>query len=177
MVFYKCDKCYKEYTKKHNYESHLKRKNPCIQEEEINIIKNLEKEINIIKDNNITLKQEIKVLEEEKNIILKQKQKLLKNVQGYIYIIRERDFVQLNEEIYKIGRISTYKKLEKYKIGTEIIGCFKVNDSVECENKIIKCFSNHTNITKMKEYGKEYFQGNKNELLYEMLQIVKNDNN
>ena len=28
----------------------------------------------------------------------------------------------------------------------------------------------------MKEYGKEYFQGNKNELLNEMLQIVKNYN-
>ena len=28
----------------------------------------------------------------------------------------------------------------------------------------------------MNEYGKEYFQGNKNELLIEMLQIVKNYN-
>jgi hypothetical protein len=36
---------------------------------------------------------------------------------------------------------------------------------------------NHTNITKMAEYGKEYFQGNKNELLGEILQIVKNYNN
>ena len=60
---------------------------------------------------------------------------------------------------------------------------------------IIKCFSNHANITKMTragdassglassraarmtEYGKEYFQGNKNELLSEILQIVKNYNN
>lgn len=42
---------------------------------------------------------------------------------------------------------------------------------------IIKCFSNHTNITKMAEYGKEYFQGNKNELLSEILEIVKNYNN
>jgi hypothetical protein len=29
----------------------------------------------------------------------------------------------------------------------------------------------------MAEYGKEYFQGNKNELLGEILQIVKNYNN
>jgi hypothetical protein len=35
---------------------------------------------------------------------------------------------------------------------------------------IIKCFSNHTNIKKMNEYGKEYFQGNKNELLKEIVQ-------
>ena len=30
---------------------------------------------------------------------------------------------------------------------------------------------------RMTEYGKEYFQGNKNELLSEILQIVKNYNN
>ena len=43
--------------------------------------------------------------------------------------------------------------------------------------EVIKCFSNHTNITKMDEYGKECFQGDKNELLNEILQIVKNYNN
>jgi hypothetical protein len=42
---------------------------------------------------------------------------------------------------------------------------------------MIKCFSNHTNIIKMTEYGKEYFQGNRNELLNEILQIVKHYNN
>jgi hypothetical protein len=31
-------------------------------------------------------------------------------------------------------------------------------------------------MTKMNEYGKEYFQGDKNELLNEMLQIVKHYN-
>ena len=41
---------------------------------------------------------------------------------------------------------------------------------------IIKCFSNHNNIKKMNEYGKEYFQGDRNELLKEILQIVKNYN-
>jgi hypothetical protein len=240
MVFYKCNKCFKEFTKKHNYESHLKRKNPCntiidkdfiitqlqnenielkneikIAEELKNEIKFIEKETNIIKDNNITLKKEIKVLEEDKNIIkgenialkqeIKQKQQLLNNkdieinklyknrllkdkdgdikiktVQGYVYIIRECDFVRLNEDIYKIGRTAKYNpedRFEKYRKGTEIIGFFKVNDSIECENKIIKCFSNHTNIKKMTEYGKEYFQGNKNELLGEIFQIVKNYNN
>jgi hypothetical protein len=240
MVFYKCDKCFKEYTKKHNYESHLKRKNPCniiidkdfiitqlqnenielkneikIAEELKNEMKFIEKETNNIKDNNIILKKEIKNLEEVKNIIkgenitlkneIKQKQLLLnskdieinklyknrllkdkegdikiKTVQGYVYIIRECDFVRLNEDIYKIGRTAKYNpedRFEKYRKGTEIIGFFKVNDSIECENKIIKCFSNHTNITKMTEYGKEYFQGNKNELLGEIFQIVKNYNN
>jgi hypothetical protein len=101
-------------------------------------------------------------------------------VHGYVYIIRECDFVRLNEDIYTIGRtakINPEDRFKKYRKGTEIIGFFYVNDSIECKNKIIKCFSNHTNITKMTEYGKEYFRGNKNELLGEILQIVKNYNN
>lgn len=100
-------------------------------------------------------------------------------VRGYVYIVRECDFVRLNEDIYKIGRTSKINpedRFQKYRKGTEIICCFYVNDSIECKNKIIKCFSNHANITKMTEYGKEYFQGDKNELLNEMLQIVKHYN-
>jgi hypothetical protein len=103
----------------------------------------------------------------------------MKMTEGYVYIIRECDFVRLNENIYKIGRTSKINpedRFQKYRKGTEIIGFFKVNDSVECENKIIKSFSNHNNIKKMSEYGKEYFQGNKNELLNEILQIVTNYN-
>lgn len=101
-------------------------------------------------------------------------------VRGYVYIVRECDFVRLNEDIYKIGRTSKINpedRFQKYRKGTEIICCFYVNDSIECKNKIIKCFSNHANITKKAEYGKEYFQGNKNELLSEILEIVKNYNN
>jgi hypothetical protein len=60
------------------------------------------------------------------------------SVQGYVYIIRECDFVRLNEDIYKIGRTAKTNpedRFQKYRKGTEIIGFFKVNDSIECENK------------------------------------------
>ena len=32
MVLYKCDKCLKEFNKKHNYEVHINRKFSCIKE-------------------------------------------------------------------------------------------------------------------------------------------------
>jgi hypothetical protein len=100
-------------------------------------------------------------------------------IQEYVYIIRECDFVRLNENIYKIGRTTKTNpedRFQKYRKGTEIVAFFKVNNSIECENKMIKCFSNHTNIKKRDEYGKEYFEGNRNELLNEILQIVTNYN-
>ena len=122
-------------------------------------IKDLYKNMNIKKNNNNDIK--------------------IKLVQEYVYIIRECDFVRLNEDIYKIGRTSKTNpedRFQKYRKGTEIVAFFKVNNSIECENKMIKCFSNHTNIKKMDEYGKEYFQGNRNELLSEILKIVINYN-
>jgi hypothetical protein len=123
---------------------------------------------------------EIKKLYQNKNIKNKDDGDIkIKMVQGYVYIIRECDFVRLNEDIYKIGRtaqINPEDRFQKYRKGTEIVGFFGVKDSIECENKIIKCFSNHINIKKMNEYGKEYFQGDKNVLLNEILQIVKHYN-
>ena len=154
MVFYKCDKCSKEFNHKYNYLSHKNRKNPCIQsnlEDNNNIDKDLL--IKTLSDENITLKNENKVLEEEKNIFkgenitlkneIKEKQQILNNkdieinklyknrllkdkdgdikiktVQGYIYIIRECDFVRLNEDIYKIGRTAKNNpedRFEKYR--------------------------------------------------------------
>jgi uncharacterized C2H2 Zn-finger protein len=172
-------------------------------------IKKLEnKIINITEENDIlkiTEKNDILKITEEKDVLKRENIKLnellnykdadikkindnnkdnnndikIKLVQEYVYIIRECDFVRLNEDIYKIGRTSKTNpedRFQKYRKGTEIVAFFKVNNSIECENKMIKCFSNHINIKKMDEYGKEYFQGNRNELLSEILKIVINYN-
>jgi hypothetical protein len=149
--------------------------------------KELKTENNIFKGENNTLKEllnnkDIQIKDLYKNIYNKTKDNdiKIKIIQEYIYILRECDFVRLNEDIYKIGRTSKTNpedRFQKYRKGTEIIGFFKVNNSIECEKKIINCFSDHDNIKKMSEYGKEYFQGNRNELLKEILEIVKNYNN
>jgi hypothetical protein len=94
-------------------------------------------------------------------------------------MIRECDFIRLEEDVYKIRHTSKTNpedRFQKYRKGTEIIAFFKVNNSIECESKIIKHLSNHTNIKKMSEYGKEYFQGNKFELLTYLLEFVKQYN-
>jgi hypothetical protein len=202
MVLYTCKKCNKEFNNKHNFVYHINRKFPCIYDE-VNDIKN-DKKTDIKTDNNKIIELELKNKElEEKNIILhtqnndkdillekkdleiknlykniysKNSDIQIKKIQEYIYIVRECDFVRLNEDIYKIGRTAKANpedRFQKYRKGTEIVGFFGVKDSIECENKIIKHFSNHDKIKKMTEYGKEYFQGNKFELLNEILQFVK----
>ena len=206
MVLYICNKCNKNFSRKQSYEIHINRKIPCIPENNINKIIILEEKIKKLEnENKNNFEEKIKLLEEKnlilhtqncdkdkclekkdleiknlyKNIYSKNSDIQIKKIQEYVYIIRECDFVRLNENIYKIGRTAKANpedRFQKYRKGTEIVGFFGVKDSIECENKMIKCFSNHTNIKKMSEYGKEYFQGNKNELLNEILQIVTNYN-
>lgn len=157
-------------------------------------IKEFKKDKDTLKEENFTMKVQIKEKQDllnykdieikdlYKNMNIKKNNNndiKIKLVQEYVYIIRECDFVRLNEDIYKIGRTSKTNpedRFQKYRKGTEIVAFFKVNNSIECENKMIKCFSNHINIKKMDEYGKEYFQGNRNELLSEILKIVINYN-
>jgi hypothetical protein len=211
MVLYICNKCNKHFSRKQSYNIHVNRINPCILDENINKIKELEynnqleKTVEELKNTINNFEEKIKLLEEKniilhtqnndkdkclkkkdleiknlyKNIYTKNTDIQIKKIQEYVYIIRECDFVRLNENIYKIGRTSKANpedRFQKYRKGTEIVGFFGVKDSIECEKKIINCFSNHNNIKKMSEYGKEYFEGNKKELLNEMLQIVDNYN-
>ena len=209
MVLYICNKCNKNFSRKQSYEIHINRKIPCIPENNINKIiileenikklenqntinkNNFEEKIKLLEDKNLILhtqnsdkdksleKKDLEIKNLYKNIYSKNSDIQIKKIQEYVYIIRECDFVRLNENIYKIGRTAKANpedRFQKYRKGTEIVGFFGVKDSIECENKMIKCFSNHTNIKKMNEYGKEYFQGNKNELLNEILKIVTNYN-
>jgi hypothetical protein len=205
MVLYICNKCNKNFNKKQCYDVHTNRKFPCTYEDitnqkidDTNISieleqknKELEEKIKLLEEKNLILhtqnsdkdkcleKKDLEIKNLYKNIYSKNSDIQIKKIQEYVYIIRECDFVRLNENIYKIGRTAKANpedRFQKYRKGTEIVGFFGVKDSIECENKIIKYFSNHTNIKKMNEYGKEYFQGNKNELLKEIVQIVENYN-
>ena len=163
MVLYICNKCNKNFTRKQCYDVHINRKIPCIPENNINKIINLEDNTKYLEENikklekinkqyeeknkqyeekNKQYEEKIKELENDKDILkeenftmkvqIKEKQDLLNNkdieikdlyknmnvkknnnddikiklVQEYVYIIRECDFVRLNEDIYKIGRTS-----------------------------------------------------------------------
>jgi DNA-binding transcriptional MerR regulator len=78
MVLYICNKCNKNFTRKQAYDIHINRKNPCILDENINKIKELEKTKQLEEKNkqleeknrqlevdNIQLKDRIKELESE----------------------------------------------------------------------------------------------------------------
>jgi DNA-directed RNA polymerase subunit RPC12/RpoP len=87
--------------------------------------KELNTENNIFKGENNTLKEllnnkDIEIKDLYKNIYNKTKDNdiKIKKIQEYVYIIRECDFVRLNENIYKIGRTSKVNpddRFQKYR--------------------------------------------------------------
>jgi hypothetical protein len=81
-------------------------------------------------------------------------------IPGHIYIIREREFIRLNEDIYKVGRTKNLKqRFRDYPKGSEVIFCYQVDDTIEIEKIVLSelrnCFKNRRDI------GSEYFEGNK----------------
>jgi hypothetical protein len=110
---------------------------------------------------------------ESKKYLLTNLQKRYQN--DYVYIIREREFVRLNENTYKVGRskqVDIIDRFDKYPKGTEIICFFSVSDCIDCEAEIIKQFTELFSL--QKDYGTEYFQGNVNEMLNVVVKIINN---
>jgi hypothetical protein len=95
-----------------------------------------------------------------------------------IYLLREREFIRLNEEIYKIGRSKHIKtRMNSYPKGSVIelmIGC---SNSIQCEKDLLAIFRNK--YIEHKEYGAEYFEGNKLDMINTIttyLNTLINDN-
>jgi hypothetical protein len=90
----------------------------------------------------------------------------------YIYLVREREHVLLENECYKIGKTKQegIKRLNNYNSGTELILQLKVNNCDVMEKKIIELFK-----TKYKLFeGNETFIGNVELMKEDIWQLCKN---
>lgn len=193
MVNYACNDCGKFFTQKSNYEYHINRKYKC--NGEININKNNPKEENIenkiiekleakleekfnekdklmnkLLENNFNISNLVQTLvNKNKNEEIKEKQEKL-NVCGCIYLIRTREYLVQDKNIYKVGKTSNnlYERLGKYGKGGEVIFSISVEQSKldEIEKKIIKLFK--TKFVQKKDIGTEYFEGDKIAMIKEM---------
>lgn len=90
----------------------------------------------------------------------------------YIYLIREREFLRLNENTYKIGktRCEPNTRLNGYPKGSEVVLFHKVNNCDDAENRILSRFRKH--YVQKTEYGVEYFEGDVNEMLRDIREVL-----
>jgi hypothetical protein len=91
--------------------------------------------------------------------------------EGCIYLLREREFIALDQHIYKIGRTKNMtNRGSGYPTGSDVIFTIKVLDMLECENIIKKEF-----LTKFKhrsDIGSEYFEGSPSKMLMILVNIT-----
>ncbi len=174
---YTCIRCGYTTIQKNSIKDHLfNRKNECPA-----IENNIELTIDI---KNYILKNKIykapKIIREEK--LLKEKIDIIKlpnnNYLHYIYLIRCKENVRHNENIYKVGKTISkeltinLKRLTGYGIGTELILIRQCKNSDTIENTILEEFNKK--FTKY-ELGREYFIGDFNDMIDIICSIISKE--
>lgn len=92
---------------------------------------------------------------------------------NYVYLLKVREFVRTNEDIYKIGRTKkqNFTRFNQYPKGSILLFQMACDDCEECEKEIIEAFK--TNFRHRKDVGTEYFEGNYKRMIDTIYSIVR----
>jgi hypothetical protein len=104
------------------------------------------------------------------NIDITDQQKRMESEKAqFIYLIREREFIRLNEQTYKLGKTKQEPnaRLNGYPKNSEIVLFIEVRDCDRFEKILLNSFKQK--FKQKKEYGREYFEGDKEEMVIEIL--------
>lgn len=92
---------------------------------------------------------------------------------GYLYIIKEREFIKLNENIYKIGRTKDIiKRYKQYPKNSIIIYSVMLKKYHELEKKWLMNLNQNKNIINRNDIGREYFEGDYIIIINELMQLI-----
>jgi len=134
------------------------------------IINNQDENLNI---ENINLTEKLNKLLLENNLL---KSNINKNLEQYeqIYIIHERTFVELNANIYKIGKTKNIKnRLNGYNKGSKLLFSITCKDCTESEKQILNFLKKDKKYIHAKDYGNEYFQCNLHDLISDIYNLIQ----
>jgi hypothetical protein len=86
----------------------------------------------------------------------------------YVYLLKEREFVRTNENVYKIGKSTqaNLSRFSQYPNGSILYFQMICKDCSKIERNIINSFrSRYINRT---DIGNEYFEGNYDDMIHDM---------
>jgi hypothetical protein len=92
---------------------------------------------------------------------------------GYIYLIQEREFLDKNEDIYKVGMTCQpgQKRFGSYPKGSKLLYQVACDDCVKVEKLIIEVFKER--FLQMRDIGLEYFHGDYLEMFDIICEVIK----
>ena len=186
---YKCNICNVKFISPAQQQIHENTKKHITninKENRISLEETQQAELNKLKEENTKLKEELNKLKESlenkelDNLKLKKENKILKNSEkvehkDQIYIIHERTFVELNVNVYKIGRTNNIeRRFKEYAKGSKLVFLIACKDSCESELKILNYLKNNSDrYIQEKEYGMEYFRCDLKELQRDVISLVE----
>ncbi len=95
---------------------------------------------------------------------------------NYIYLLQEREFVNKNSNIFKVGMTSkpNHERFNQYPKGSILLFQIICNDCKTIEKIILENFKE--NFIHQIYYGNEYFEGDYNLMINNIFSIIKNYN-
>jgi hypothetical protein len=136
-----------------------------------NINENINEENNLNNSSNIILEP---IYKNNNKSNKSDELKEIKKLDGYIYILQEREFIKTSENIYKIGKTSkkyVIDRFKQYPNNSKLFGAWKVDNIDEFEKLIKASFTLKYN--KRTDIGIEYFEGDINNMILNIENLFK----
>jgi len=90
----------------------------------------------------------------------------------YIYIIQEREFVNSNTPVYKIGKTKqpNFERFKSYPKNSVMLAQICCKDCNSCERNVISFFDNK--YKKRSDIGREYYEGDYRDMICDINSII-----
>lgn len=99
----------------------------------------------------------------------------MKKKHNFVYLIREREFVRLNENVYKLGKTTQLpnSRLQGYPKSSQVILFIDVFDCHQTEKRLIQTFDQQFECRR--DIGREYYQGDLNAMKRTFFNIIDSE--
>ena len=96
------------------------------------------------------------------------------NDSGYIYLLREREFIKSDENIYKVGKtINYHRRFQNYPKNSHVICVMSTESMSTAERKLLKGMRDNVKLVNRKDIGREYFEGNLRQIKQIFFRVMK----
>lgn len=94
---------------------------------------------------------------------------------GYIYVLKEREFIRVNEPVYKVGCTEDiFKRTKQYPKGSQLLYCQAVNNCVEAERIALKLLLTlESKFKQRRDIGREYFECKLHDMIHTVTSVTQ----
>jgi hypothetical protein len=95
----------------------------------------------------------------------------------YIYLLKLREFINANQEVYKVGRTKqeNQTRFKQYPKGSVLYFQMICKDCNDIEKKVLSLFKEKEFFNHRKDIGSEYFEGDYNEMISIIYSTIKQE--